>query len=83
MAQVLQSGGVLAALFSKHQNSRQPESQQLCAVMSAILEVLDQEKMQATPTAVFAAVMSSLEKPETQGSPEVRCKCGAAGCQSK
>ncbi|KAK9845416.1 hypothetical protein WJX81_006006 [Elliptochloris bilobata] len=61
--------GFTAELLAKHRNSAQPESRQLCAVLGAILEVLSSEGLQPTPTAVFAAVMSSLEKVES--SPEV------------
>ena len=64
--------GFVTELLAKHKNSAQPESKQLCAVLGAILEVLASEGLQPTPTALFAAVMSSLEKVETQGMPEVR-----------
>ena len=64
-------GGVVAEIYAKHRNSTQPESQQLCAVLGAVLEVVQAEGLQPTPTALFAALMSSLEKPETQASSQV------------
>lgn len=57
-----------AELLAKHSRSQQPESQQLCLILNAVLEVLQSEGMEPTPTALFAAVMSSLEKAETQAS---------------
>ena len=53
-------GSVASELLAKHLRSKQPESQQICVVLGAILEVLDGEGMEATPTALFAAIMSSL-----------------------
>ncbi|BDA46153.1 RRP12-like protein [Coccomyxa sp. Obi] len=52
---------VATELLAKHRRSNQPESQQICVVLGAILEVLDGEGMEATPTALFAAIMSSLQ----------------------
>ncbi len=63
---------LLDELLAKHQNSAQPESRQLVAVAGAVAEVLAAEGMQPTPTALFAAAMSSLERTEAQGSPEAR-----------
>lgn len=63
--------GVVAEIYIKHRNSTQPESQQVCAVLGAVLEVVLAEGLQPTPTALFAALMSSLEKPETQASAQV------------
>ena len=68
-------GGVAAELLAKHSRSQQPESQQLCLILHAVLEVLRGEGMEATPTALFAAIMSSLEKPETQASAQARLLC--------
>ena len=65
------SGGVVTEVYAKHRNSTQPESQQVCAVLGAVMEVVQSEGLQPTPTALFAALMSSLEKPETQASPQV------------
>ena len=66
------AGGVVGEIYAKHRNSTQPESQQVCAVLGAVLEVVQAEGLQPTPTALFAALMSSLEKPETQASSQVR-----------
>ena len=63
--------GVAAEIYAKHRNSTQPESQQVCAVLGAVLEVVQAEGLQPTPTTLFAALMSSLEKPETQASAQV------------
>lgn len=67
---------LVAEIFARHRNSTQPESQQLCIILSAVLEVIKAEGMQPTPTALFAALMASLEKPETQSTTEV-CKDGS------
>lgn len=64
-------GGIIADIYAKHGKSIQPESQQLCAVLGAVLEVVQAEGLQPTPTALYAALMSSLEKPETLASPQV------------
>ncbi len=69
--EVVAAEGVAAEIYAKHRNSTQPESQQVCAVLGAVLEVVQAEGMQPTPTTLFAAVMSSLEKPETQASAQV------------
>ena len=44
---------------------------QVCAVLQAVLDVVASQGMQPTPTAIFAAVMSSLDRPATQASAEV------------
>ena len=41
------------------------------AVLEAVAEILRQEGIPPSPTAVFAAVMSSLERSDTQAAPEV------------
>lgn len=64
-------GGIIAELTSRHANSRQPESQQVLAVLQAVVEVIQSEGMPVTPTTMFAAVMSALEKPESLSSPQV------------
>ena len=63
--------GLAAELLAKHKNSTQASSQVLCAVLAATLEVLESQGLPATPAALFAAVMSSLEKPEGSGPHEV------------
>ena len=75
--------GVAAELLAKHGRSQQPESQQLCLILHAVLEVLQGEGMEPTPTALFAAIMSSLEKPETQASSQARLQVPVLGEASK
>lgn len=65
-------GGVVAELQARHSRSRQPESMQVVAVLQAVLEVVAAEGLTPTPTTLFAAVMSALEREETQASAEVR-----------
>ena len=66
-----ETGGIVSDIYAKHRTSIQPESQQLCAVLGAVLEVVQAEGLQPTPTTLYAALMSSLEKPETLASPQV------------
>ena len=44
---------------------------QVCAVLQAVLDVVASQGLQPTPTVIFAAVMSSLDRPATQASAEV------------
>lgn len=62
---------VVDEIFARHRNSTQPESQQLRLILTSVLEVISAEGLQPTPTALFAAVMSSLQRPETISNPEV------------
>ena len=55
-------GGVAGEILAKHSRSQQPESVQLCAAVTAILDVVAAQSLQPTPTVLFAAVMSSLER---------------------
>ncbi len=55
---------------AKHANSKQPESQCIVAVLSAIVDVIKSQKLQPTPISVFAAVVSSLSTGDAQGSPQ-------------
>jgi len=50
---------------------------QVCAVLQAVLDVVASQGLQPSPTAIFAAVMSSLDRPATQASAEV---CSAPLC---
>jgi ribosomal RNA-processing protein 12 len=61
-------------ILAKHGHSRQPESVQLCAVLKAVLEVIKAEGLDPSPTALYGALMTALEKPETRGSAEVRMR---------
>lgn len=51
-------------IFAKHRNGTQPESQHICIILSSILEVIASEGLQPTPTAIFAALISSLQQHE-------------------
>lgn len=64
-------GGIVAEIRGRHGHSAQPESQQVLAVLQAVLEVIAAESMSATPTTIFAALMSALERPDAQSSPAV------------
>lgn len=58
-------------IFARHRNSTQPESQQLCIILSAVVEVIKKEGLQPTPTALFAAISSSLQRSDVSSTPEV------------
>eukprot|EP00879_Flechtneria_rotunda_P018341 GHRR01019238.1.p1 GENE.GHRR01019238.1~~GHRR01019238.1.p1 ORF type:complete len:243 (+),score=93.56 GHRR01019238.1:96-824(+) len=64
-------GGIVAEIHSRHGRSAQPESQQVLAVLRAVLEVISAEGMAATPTTIFAALMSALDRPDAQSSPGI------------
>ena len=65
--------GVVAELRARHGRSTQPESGAVLAVLQAVLDVLAAEGMAPSPTAIFAACMSSLESsPDTRKDPLVR-----------
>jgi ribosomal RNA-processing protein 12 len=66
-----EDGGIVSDVQARHGHSAQPESQQVMAVMRAVLEVIAAQGLSPSPTAIFAAIMSALEKPETQGSAQV------------
>jgi ribosomal RNA-processing protein 12 len=55
-------GDPVAELWDRHCRSRQPESKATCAVLEAVADILQQEGIAPSPTAVFAATMSSLER---------------------
>jgi ribosomal RNA-processing protein 12 len=73
MASASADGGLTAEVLRLHGHSAQPESVQVVAVLSAMTEVVKGEQLAVTPTSLFAAAMSALEKPETQLAPQVRC----------
>lgn len=68
------TGGLVHDILARHGHSTQPESQQVVAILRAVLDILQSESLPATPTALFAALMASLEKPETLVSNEVRLR---------
>jgi len=72
LASISEESDVAAHILAKHSRSSQPESKQICVVLGAVTEVLKDEGYSPTPTAYFAAVMSLLEKPETQELHQVR-----------
>ena len=64
--------GVAGEVYARHAHSQQPESQQLCAALSAILEVIEAQGMQPSPTALFAAIMVSLENSTSDQNAQVQ-----------
>jgi hypothetical protein len=58
-------------LRARHATSKQPESQAIVAVLSAIVDVLSSQRLQPTPVSVFAAVVSSLSTGGSQTDPQV------------
>jgi hypothetical protein len=72
------TGSLINEILAKHARSPQPESRKLCAILQAVVEVLQMQGLQPTPTSLFAAIMSSLETEETRSSAEV----GGLGMQA-
>ncbi|EFJ51860.1 hypothetical protein VOLCADRAFT_87463 [Volvox carteri f. nagariensis] len=64
-------GGVAAEVTQRYGRSAQPESQQVVAVLQAVTDVIRNEGLPLSPTSYFAAIMSALEQPSTQGSHQV------------
>lgn len=58
-------------ILARHGRSQQPESQQLCAILAALVDVIKSQQSEPTPAALFAAIMTSLGKPETLANLEV------------
>ena len=63
--------GVVGEIFAKHGHSKQPESLQQCAALSAILEVIEMQALKPSPTVLFAAIMASMEKSPTDQTQQV------------
>lgn len=76
----LADSGLLAEVQARHGHSAQPESLAVCAVLQAVLDVVAAEGLEPTPTAIFAGIMSALERPNALESPEAR---GAAALCSR
>lgn len=57
-------------LRARHATSKQPESQAIVAVLSAIVDVIASQKLQPTPVSVFAAVVSSLSTGAGRSDPQ-------------
>jgi hypothetical protein len=53
---------VCSSVVRRFRNSKAPEHAHLCAIALAVSEILQEQKLPASPTACFAAGMSSLEK---------------------
>jgi ribosomal RNA-processing protein 12 len=51
-----------ATVMARFRNSQQPEHKHLCAVVAAMAEVLREQSLTPSPTAYFAAAMSSLDR---------------------
>lgn len=64
---------VVTEILAKHAHSRQPESQQLCAALAAILDVVGAQGLKPNPASIFAAIMASLESSSVDQSTDVRC----------
>ncbi|KAL4855011.1 RRP12-like protein [Chlorella vulgaris] len=71
LAQVPETRSLAQEIFAKFGGKTQAESRQLVAILTAVQEVVMSQGMEVTPTAMFAALMASLEKPETMASSEV------------
>ncbi len=67
-------GGVAAEVAMRFGRSGQPDSQQVVAVLKAITDVIRAEGLPVSPTSYFAAIMSALEKPDTQASQQASIK---------
>lgn len=55
-------GDPVAELWDRHSRSVLPESKATCAVLEAVAEILQQQRIAPSPTAVFAATLSSMER---------------------
>lgn len=62
---------VAQGIIQKHRNSRQPESQRLCLILESVLEGLQVENIPPTATALFAALISLLQKTVKEGAIDV------------
>lgn len=62
---------VAEEVLNRYGYSKQPQSQQVVAVLRAVEEVIQAQSLPLTPTSYFAAIMSALEKPETAKSVDV------------
>lgn len=65
-------GGLQEEVLAKHGHSAQPESQQVVAVLHALIDVIDAERLPRTPTSFFAAGFAALDKQETRSSAQVK-----------
>ena len=63
-------GDPVAELYERNLTSSSAESKHVTAVLEAVADILRQEGIKPSPTAVFAASLSSLERANTEASPE-------------
>ena len=61
----------LSSSRRRHQHSTSLESKQLLAVLGAVLEVVRARNLTPSPTALFGALMVSLERPESRAESSV------------
>ena len=64
--------GVAVEIFAKHSRSQQPESIQICAALTAILDVVESQLLKPSATVLYAATMASLERSHSDQSHQVR-----------
>ena len=64
-------GDPVAELYERNLTSSSAESKHVTAVLEAVADILRQEGIKPSPTAVFAASLSSLERANTEASPEM------------
>lgn len=60
------------ALLAQHGHKTSAESQQVVAVLSAVLAVVSEQGLPPTPVALFAACVATLQHDEVQRSAEAR-----------
>lgn len=63
--------GLLEEIQRRHGNSSAVVSKQVMAITSAVLEVLQSQAIDPTPTALFAALLAMLDRQETLQNPQV------------
>jgi ribosomal RNA-processing protein 12 len=65
-----ETGDPVAELYERHLMSSSADSKHVTAVLEAVASILKAEGIKPSPTAVFAASLSSLERTDTEASPE-------------
>lgn len=55
-----QGASLAEEIFSRHQGKANPDSRQICAVLSGVLDVIASQGLQPTPAALFAAISTAL-----------------------
>jgi ribosomal RNA-processing protein 12 len=64
------TGDPVAELYERHLMSSSADSKHVTAVLEAVASILKAEGIKPSPTAVFAASLSSLERTDTEANPE-------------